>query len=70
MTSVHNLADTEASILEIRPVAAVIAEISTPGIDEQSDNQLFARRSEKKVTPEVLSHSNLCMFIFWHDYVQ
>ena len=64
MTSVHNLADSEASILEIRPVAAVIAEISTPGIDEQSDNQLFARRSEKKVTPESSSHNSLCTLIF------
>ena len=64
MTSVHNLAGTEASILEIRPAAAVIAEISTPGIVEQSDNQLFARRSEKKNIPESSSHSSLCMFVF------
>ena len=64
MTSVHNLAGTEASILEIRPVAAVIAEISTPGTDEQSDNQLFEWQSEKKNIPESSSHSSLCMFIF------
>ena len=64
MSSVHNLAGTEASILEIRPVAAVIAEISTPGIVEQSDNQLFERPSEKKNIPESSSHSRLCKFIF------
>ena len=64
MTSVHNLAGTEAPILKIRPAAAVIAEISTPGTDEQSDNQLFEWRSEKKYIPESSSHSSLCMFIF------
>ena len=64
MTSVQNLADTEASILEISPVAAVIAEISTPGIVEQSDNQLFEWRSEKKNIPESSSHNSLCTLIF------
>lgn len=53
----------EESILEIRPAAAIVAELSTPaGIAEQSDDAIFQHKFGTLNCPTSTSYTNLCMF--------